>query len=88
MSDRYFVDRRCGCVAVRDREKMDPEENGLHPDMECVVRYWDIPMQSSPCPTCGHVRSKFSCGDTETAMAEYLADSMNAMLRDDMGAGI
>lgn len=27
---RYYVDERAGCVAVRDRTKVNPEEPGLH----------------------------------------------------------
>ena len=34
---RFFVDDRCGCVAVRDREKYDPEEPHLDSDVIDVV---------------------------------------------------
>lgn len=36
---RYFVDSRIGCIAVRDREKTDPDYPGLHQDTEGVVWY-------------------------------------------------
>ena len=52
---RYFVDERGGCIAVRDRTKVDPDRHGLHSDMECVVWYrmgFRVPTQ---CPTCSHV---------------------------------
>ncbi len=37
---RYFVDERVGCIAVRDRERTDPEYPGLHFDTKGVVQYW------------------------------------------------
>lgn len=40
--NRYFVDERVGCIAVRDRLKTDPEYQGLHPDTEGVVRFWGL----------------------------------------------
>lgn len=38
--NRYYIDVRGGCVAVRDRTKINEWENGLHEDMECVVSFW------------------------------------------------
>lgn len=39
---RYFVDKRGGCVAVRDRKhpNYDPDYSGLHPDTPDVVEYY------------------------------------------------
>jgi hypothetical protein len=37
--DRFIVDERTGCIAVRDTGMMD-DNQGLHPDMEDVVAYW------------------------------------------------
>jgi hypothetical protein len=37
--DRYFVDTRVGCVAVRDRTKVDEYENGLHQYTSGVVLF-------------------------------------------------
>jgi len=37
--DRYFVDSRIGCVAIRDRTKTDPDYQGLHEDTQGVVWY-------------------------------------------------
>lgn len=37
---RYFVDKRVGCIAVRDRLQTDPDYPGLHSDTRGVVRYW------------------------------------------------
>jgi len=38
--DRYFVDQRVGCIAVRDRFNTNPDYQGLHRDTKGVVRYW------------------------------------------------
>jgi len=48
--ERYFVDLRIGCCAVRDRTKLAnvlfegedpvPEGPGLHAEMQSVVQYW------------------------------------------------
>lgn len=37
---RYFVDKRAGCVAVRDRTQtfVDP---GLPPDAPGIIKFWD-----------------------------------------------
>ena len=72
MRDRYFVDERGGCIAVRDRDKTDPDYNGLHPDTAGVVRYWDGQRVEDKCPTCGHDRSfgwSILDGDREAARA-------------------
>lgn len=39
--DRYFVDQRGGCIAVRDREhpKHDPSYQGLHKNTIDVIEY-------------------------------------------------
>lgn len=37
--NRYFVDLRNGCIAIRDRYYVDPDRQGLHSDMECVVDF-------------------------------------------------
>lgn len=36
-NERFFVDQRCGCIAVRDRLLTDPEYQGLHHDTMGVV---------------------------------------------------
>lgn len=50
---RFFVDERGGCIAVRDRTLVDPDRNGLHSDMECVVWYEHGIYMSERCPHCG-----------------------------------
>ena len=70
MEDRYFIDKRCGCIAVRDRQGTDPDYNGLHADTEGVIQYWDGYRWSSTCATCGHKRDsgwKLKPEDVEAA---------------------
>lgn len=77
--ERYFVDSRVGCVAVRDRWMTDPDDQGLHEDTTGVVWYRqgqsvDLP----PCPTCGHSNGKqwiVSAEDLAAAQAE--CDKLN-----------
>lgn len=40
--DRYYIDERCGCIAVRDRTLDQPMERypGLHDYTPGVVEYW------------------------------------------------
>lgn len=54
-SGRFFIDERCGCIAIRDRTRTDPEESGLHQCTEGVVWYRNgRQVEADPCPTCGH----------------------------------
>lgn len=55
--ERFFVDERGGCVAVRDRTETDPKYPGLHPDTRGVVDYWSGVRSTDTCPTCGHKKS-------------------------------
>lgn len=55
-AERYFVDERSGCIAVRDRENTDPDYPGLHSDTTGVVAYWHgRVVEGERCETCGHV---------------------------------
>jgi len=56
--DRYFVDKRGGCVAVRDRTKTDPGYQGLHADTIGVVRFWMGEQRRVCCPHCGNRRTE------------------------------
>lgn len=38
--ERYFIDKRAGCIAVRDRMYTSPSYQGLHEDTPGVVKYW------------------------------------------------
>jgi len=37
--NRYFVDQRVGCIAIRDSFKTDPDYQGLHSDSIGVIHY-------------------------------------------------
>lgn len=41
-TERFFVDKRTGCVAVRDRLSPghDPDYKGLHPDTPDIILYF------------------------------------------------
>lgn len=58
--ERFFVDERSGCIAVRDREQTDPEYQGLHSDTEGVVWFSMFPMVEVKCECCGHVRQEWN----------------------------
>jgi len=77
---RYFVDKRGGCVAVRDRNKTDPEYPGLNPDTEGVVKFWMGEQTAKKCAACGHIQS---LGWTVPAefhnAAEKLCNELNAI---------
>ena len=77
MHARYFVDDRSGCVAVRDRQKTDPEYPGLWPDTEGVVRFLSKKQVEDKCPTCGRRTSHWDDGDAEIADANALAAQLN-----------
>lgn len=50
MKDRYFVDVRVGCAAIRDREHPDYDESypGLHWDTPDVIVYkWGLNIPGS-----------------------------------------
>ena len=81
--ERYFVDSRCGCVAVRDRTLTDPDYPGLHEDTTGVVRYWHGRIvEGEPCPTCGHVASgSWKVSAHDKAQAVLLCAELNAKQR-------
>lgn len=52
--EKYFIDERVGCMAIRDREYTNPTYPGLHPDTKGVVRYYQGVKINITCPQCGH----------------------------------
>ena len=74
---RYYVDDRVGCVAVRDRTKVNPDDNGLQAYYLCVVEFWAFDRVTTVCPTCGHTGSKWGDGKEQIVMAEKLAAELN-----------
>ena len=76
--DRYFVDERNGCIAVRDREQTDPDYPGLHPDTRGVVRYWIGSRIAETCPTCGQRRpAGWEIADSDRQAAVALCAELN-----------
>ena len=78
MSDRFFVDDRSGCVAVRDRLDTNPDDQGLWPETMGVVKFWGKEHIKKECPTCGHTTSSWGDGDDVLAKATALASYLNA----------
>ncbi len=73
VEERYFVEERSGCIAVRDRENTDPEYQGLHADTEGVVWYEHGEICFEFCPTCNQKASSMIClkpGARERAESE------------------
>jgi hypothetical protein len=75
---RYFVDERVGCIAVRDRTKVDPNHNGLHSDMACVVMYFGGVLIPGKCPTCNQTYGGcWSVTQEQRMLAQYECDRLN-----------
>ena len=76
---RFFVDKRSGCIAVRDRTKTDPEYQGLHEDTEGVVWFqMGKRAQTTKCPTCGHEVSRmWEISEEQISEAEGQCTEMN-----------
>ncbi len=51
--ERYYIDERPGCVALRDRTLDDPAILGLDEDTPGVVRYWYANIKRTQCKECG-----------------------------------
>jgi hypothetical protein len=79
MSERYFVDERGGCIAVRDRQNTDPDYQGLHEDTAGVVWFCMGDLGAAKCPTCGQkTHGGWSVSDAQVAAARAVASSLNA----------
>ena len=80
--DRYFIDERGGCIAVRDREDTNPDDHGLHPETQGVVKYW----HGEPTTQKGRACRHGSLGgwvvlEYDKAEAERICDSLNSIRR-------
>lgn len=75
---RYFIDRRAGCIAVRDRDNTDYDDSGLHGYTRGVVAFWHgLPVQKK-CEHCGHVKSDgWILADGDVAAAESVCARLN-----------
>ena len=58
-SERYFIDKRIGCIAIVDREHpdYDPSHPGIEPGTCGVVWYEHGLCVQDKCPTCHRDRS-------------------------------
>ena len=80
--DRYYVDERGGCIAVVDRLMKNPEENGLHEDMDGVVKYWQGHQHKNLCPTCHQVTStEWRVADETREVAREWCANLNNQLK-------
>ena len=77
--ERYYVDDRCGCVAVRDRLNTDPDYQGLHSDTIGVVKFWmkKLRPESRICSHCGHATTTTIDTLIEFEEAREFAQAMN-----------
>jgi hypothetical protein len=76
--ERYFIDERSGCIAVRDRELTDPGNPGLHPDTDGVVQYWHGIQSTERCPTCRQRRpAEWQVTDANRQAAIALCAELN-----------
>jgi hypothetical protein len=79
---RYYVDKRVGCVAVRDSTLVNPDEPGLWSDSSGVIKHWHGQKAvEDRCPTCGTLRARaFVNTEDELAEAKKLCDELNAQV--------
>ena len=76
--ERYFIDERGGCIAVRDNEKTDPDDNGLHEDTEGVVKFWMGEIKTKHCKTCGSGQGgEWKIKEEDRTAAKKLCDGLN-----------
>jgi len=84
-SDRFFIDDRVGCIAVRDRQRTDPEYPGLHWDTDGVVWYqhgvsgrngWFVPpeMKEAAQKECARLNAEQASCDALKAEVQRLRD--------------
>ena len=78
--DPFFVDARVGCVAVRDRRLVDPDNYCLDSDTAGVRGYWHGERTEVACPTCGHRRfSGWQVSEASLKAAKQLCDNLNGI---------
>lgn len=77
--ERFFVDKRVGCIAVRDRALTNADDQGLHPDTDGVIRYWSgIKIQPGDCPHCNQkLPSEHAVRLEDVEAAEILCRNLN-----------
>ena len=81
--DRYFVDERGGCIAVRDKLNIDPDYNGLEPYAKGVIKYWSGILIQQSCPTCGNkMPQTWEINDIDRTNAYTLCAELNKQKED------
>ena len=79
MDERYYIDERAGCIAVRDRTMTIANEPGLHSDTMGVIRFWHGDRTSHKCTECGHhVDDGWMIPEAARQAARELCDRLNA----------
>lgn len=90
MSERYFVDERGGCIAVRDRQHVeyDPDYQGLHPDTPSVVFYRGGQQVQHRCETCKQItHTTWMMRPDDVVAAHAECERLNAAERKDVSDG-
>lgn len=78
-SERFFVDKRVGCLAVRDRTQTNPDDQGLNSDTDGVIQYWPgIKIEPGNCPHCNQrLPSEHAVRPEDVEAAERLCRNLN-----------
>ena len=79
--ERYFIDERSGCLAVRDNGKTNPDDYGLHEDTKGVVKFWMGKINTKHCKACGSVKDRvWEIKEEDRIAAKKLCDELNEKL--------
>ena len=76
MQNRYYVDIRIGCVAVRDRN-IHVDSQGLNDEMDGVMFFKIFSFNPRSCPACGHTISSWADGREEIEEATRVCNQLN-----------
>ena len=81
-TERYYVDERVGCIAIMDRNKVDPDYNGLDEFTSGVVEFWLGEPAIKTCPTCGHeTKNGREVTDEQREKALKICEDTNAYVK-------
>jgi len=90
MSERYYIDERVGCVAVRDRLLDGPDSSGhLDSDTDGVVQYWHgVRMDGGTCEHCKRPFEKvWGISPEDLESAKLLCIQLNSLKQTEPGGG-
>jgi len=88
MSERYYIDERVGCVAVRDRLLDGPDSSGhLDSDTDGVVQYWHgVRMDGGTCEHCKRPFEKvWGISPEDLESAKLLCIQLNSLKQTEPG---